>query len=88
MTTFAKWTKPGTNEVRVYVNNLPRSNGAKIFLIPGAIRSNGRADWDMKCFGMSNVSHDELLDYVDSALMELNNDERVFDFEQILSIAN
>ena len=80
---FAKWNKPGTNEVRIYING--SGVDGKPFIT--SLNGEGEADsWAIKCFGLYPSQLDSLTDRVESALAELNNGERPVTFGEVLAI--
>jgi len=80
---FAKWTKPGTNETRIYIN------GSGVEGKPFITSLNGEGDADsytVKCFGLYPSQLDALMDRVESALAELNGGDRPVKFGEVLAI--
>lgn len=80
---FAKWTKPGTNEVRIYIN------GASVDGRPFITSLNGEGASDsytVKCFGLYSNQIDALMDEVEDELAALNNGARPVTFGEVLSI--
>ena len=75
---FSKWTKPGTNETRIYINGV--SVNGKPFIVD----TDGR--WEVKCFGLYQSQLDELSDRVESALADLNCGERFSEFSRVIEL--
>lgn len=82
---LAKWNKPGTNEVRIYINGITELFGKKAYIT--ALNNEGEADnWTIKSFDVFGSALDSLVDRVESALIEMNNGENVVTFGQVLAL--
>jgi hypothetical protein len=80
---FAKWIKPGTNEIRVYINGLCVDGRPYITSLNGE----GADDcWTVKCFGLYPSQLDELMNRVESALSELNGGVAPVKFGEVLNL--
>lgn len=80
---FAKWVKPGTNEVRVYINGT--SVEGRPFIT--SLNGEGAADsYTVKCFGLYTSQLDALMDEVENELASLNGGERPVTFGEVLAI--
>lgn len=78
---FAKWTKPNTNETRVYINDTSATRGNKAY-----ITTNGSNGWKVVCFGLFTSQLDNLTDLVEDSLAALNGGERFYEFSKVLEL--
>ena len=72
---FKKWTKPGTNEIRVYISGTDK-----------AYIKNTDGRWDVVAYGLYTSQKDQLMDLVESELAELNGGERFWEFSKVLEL--
>lgn len=80
---FAKWTKPGNNETRIYIN------GSGVEGKPFITSLNGEGDEDyytVKCFGLYPSQLEALMDRVEAALTELNGGDHPMKFGEVLAL--
>lgn len=76
MTNFSKWTKPGTNEVRVYIRGTNKAY----------LSDNGSGGWKVNCYGLYTSQLDALTNSVEDQLAELNGGERFYEFSRVLEL--
>lgn len=58
---LSKWIKPGTSEVRIYINGVSSFFDKKPFII-----KNDSGNWEIKCFGAYQSQIDNLSGLVES----------------------
>ena len=77
---LAKWNKPNSSEVRIYINDLTSLFMKKAWLI------NEDGSWRIKSFEISGAALDSLYDDVEDFIAELNGGVRTSDFNKVLEL--